>query len=241
MPSKKSKVVERPDFESCMDIINREISKRRSKWKLTSIAWMDFSDIEQRLKMHLFKKWDKWNPEMPLLPWLNTVITNQIINIVRSNYSNYARPCLNCPHNAGGIHCKLYSVQSDDCPDHLKWSRTKKHAYDVKLPISISDQRIFGEGNEFDARASASSGFDFEDFLPKFHGAMLVALPVAQKRIYQLLFIDHMSEDDVILTLGYKNGSTKTGYKLVKKLRALIVEKARQILPDMLHVDNHTK
>ncbi len=238
---KAAAMVERPDFESCIDIINREIAKRRSKWKLTSIAWMDFADIEQKIRMHLFKKWDKWNPEMPLLPWLNTVITNQIINIVRSNYSNYARPCLTCPHNAGGIHCNLYSVQSDDCAEYLKWSRTKKHAYDVKLPISISDHRIFGEGNEFDARASSSSGFDFESFIPKFHQSMMDILPAPQKKIYNLLFIEHIPEDKVILMLGYKNGSTKTGYKLVKKLRSLIVEKAREILPEMLHSDNHNK
>ena len=101
--------MERPSFESCLDIINQEIAKRRSQWKLTSIAWMDFNDVEQKLRMHIFKKWEKWNPEMALLPWLNTVITNQIINLVRNNYSNYARPCLNCPHNAGGNNCKLYN------------------------------------------------------------------------------------------------------------------------------------
>lgn len=226
--------VTRPDFESCLPIINQEIAKRRSKWKLTSIAWMDFNDVEQKLRLHIFKKWDKWNPEMPLLPWLNTVITNQIINLVRNNYSNYARPCLTCPHNGGGTLCKLYTNQTSKCPEYAKWERTKKHAYDVKLPLSVSDERVFGEGNEFDAKASDSDCFDFEQSVTRVHAAMLKQLTPMQQKIYKYLFIDGISEPEVIAMLGYKNGSTKTGYKFVKKIRAQIVEKARSVVPDIV-------
>jgi hypothetical protein len=34
--------------------------------------------------------------------------------------------------------------------------------------------------------------------------------------------------------LGYKNGSTKTGYKFVKKIRAQIVIKAKKIVKEMI-------
>jgi DNA-directed RNA polymerase specialized sigma24 family protein len=226
--------MDRPPFESYLDLINQEIAKRRSQWKLTSIAWMDFNDVEQKLRLHIFKKWEKWNPEMPLLPWLNTVITNQIINLVRNNYSNYARPCLNCPHNAGGNNCKLYGTQNNVCADYAKWEKTKKHAYDVKLPVSVNDERIFGEGNEFDARASESSCFDFELFVPKVHDAMLKSLSPIQQKVYAYLFIDGLPETEVITMLGYKNGSTKTGYKFVKKIRAQIVVKAKKIVKEMI-------
>jgi DNA-directed RNA polymerase specialized sigma24 family protein len=195
---------------------------------------MDFNDVEQKLRLHIFKKWEKWNPEMALLPWLNTVITNQIINLVRNNYSNYARPCLNCPHNAGGNNCKLYNVQSSKCADYAKWEKTKKHAYDVKLPVSVNDERIFGEGNEFDARASDSSGFDFESFVPKVHSEMLKSLTPVQQKVYTYLFVDGYPETEVITMLGYKNGSTKTGYKFVKKIRAQIVIKAKKIVKEMI-------
>ena len=137
--------MERPSYESSLPIINREIAKRKSKWKLTSIAWMDFYDVEQKLRLHIFRKWDKWNPEMGLLPWLNTVITNQIINLVRNNYSNYARPCLNCPHNGGGSVCKLYTAQTSQCAEYAKWERTKKHAYDVKLPSASAMRGYSGK------------------------------------------------------------------------------------------------
>ena len=53
MPKKKA---EEKKFEDCIDVIDQEISKRRNKWTLTSIAWMDFDDISQILKIHIYKK-----------------------------------------------------------------------------------------------------------------------------------------------------------------------------------------
>ena len=63
-------------FEDCIDIINQEISKRRNKWTLTSIAWMDFDDISQILKIHIYKKWHLYDSSKPLAPWLNRIISN---------------------------------------------------------------------------------------------------------------------------------------------------------------------
>ena len=53
MPSKK---VVRPTFEESIDIINSEIQKRKHRWHLTAIAWMDFDDVSQRLRLHIYKK-----------------------------------------------------------------------------------------------------------------------------------------------------------------------------------------
>ena len=49
----------RPTFEQSIDVIDEEISKRRSRWHLTAISWMDFQDVSQRLRIHIYKKWDK--------------------------------------------------------------------------------------------------------------------------------------------------------------------------------------
>ena len=58
-------------FEENISIIDEEINKRRNKWTLSSIAWIDFEDISQILKIHIFKKWHLFDQEKPLLPWLN--------------------------------------------------------------------------------------------------------------------------------------------------------------------------
>ena len=52
MPAKKRTSKRKPKikFEDSIDIISEEIKKRKGKWTLTSIAWMDFEDISQILK-----------------------------------------------------------------------------------------------------------------------------------------------------------------------------------------------
>ena len=221
-------------YEESLPVVREELAKRRSKWKLTSLAWLDFNDVQQIVLLHIFNKWDKWDQSKPLLPWLNTVINNRIINIVRTTYSNYARPCLKCKFNLGGNSCQIYDKQSNACAEYKTWEKGKKHAYDLKLAVSVSDERIFGEGNEFDAKAPESSGFDFESFIPKFHDRIQGHLTILEKKIYDYLFIQNLSDDDTIIAMGYKNGTTKTGYKLVKKIRGQIVNKSRELISDMM-------
>ena len=57
MPAKKKTSKRKPKvkFEDSIDIISEEIKKRKGKWTLTSIAWMDFEDISQILKIHIFR------------------------------------------------------------------------------------------------------------------------------------------------------------------------------------------
>ena len=69
------------NFEDFIETIDEEIKKRKSKWKLTSITWMDFDDISQILRIHIYKKWHLYDLNKPLAPWLNRIITNQIKNL----------------------------------------------------------------------------------------------------------------------------------------------------------------
>ena len=42
-------------FEDCIEKINQEIAKRKNKWNLTAINWMDFDDVSQILRLHIYK------------------------------------------------------------------------------------------------------------------------------------------------------------------------------------------
>jgi len=106
---------------------------------LTALSWMDFDDVSQILRIHIFKKWHLYDPHKPLNPWINRIISNQIKNLIRNNYGNYCRPCLKCAAAEAGDLCYIYGKQSDACPLFANWSRTKKQAYDAKLPVSIHD------------------------------------------------------------------------------------------------------
>ena len=65
-------------FEECIEIINEEIRKRKSKWNLQSLAWMDFDDVSQIIKIHINNKWHLYDSKQPLKPWLNRIISNQL-------------------------------------------------------------------------------------------------------------------------------------------------------------------
>ena len=78
--TQKPKKTDKPSFEDSIDVINVEISKRKGKWNLTVLAWMDFQDVSQILRIHIFKKWDLYDSEKPLAPWINRIISNQIKN-----------------------------------------------------------------------------------------------------------------------------------------------------------------
>ena len=80
----------KPTFENCIIEINSEIIKRKNKWNLTAINWMDFNDVSQILRIHIYKKWHLYDSKKPLAPWVNRIISNQIKNLIRNNYGNYS-------------------------------------------------------------------------------------------------------------------------------------------------------
>ena len=136
-------------YEDKSEEIDLEIKKRRGKWFLDSLAWFDFEDVEQIIKAHIYKKWHQWDQSRSLKPWINKIITNQMKNILRNNYSNFVRPCLNCPFNQscatkGGGEASLCGftksgLQDSTCPLYAKWERTKKPAYGIKMALALEN------------------------------------------------------------------------------------------------------
>ena len=115
MPNNKRKrLPKKKTFEECIDIIDAELIKRKNRWSLTSLCWMDYDDVSQIIRLHIYKKWDMYDPPKPLAPWLNRIITNQIKNLIRNNYGNYARPCLKCAASDGEDGCEIYNKQCND-------------------------------------------------------------------------------------------------------------------------------
>ena len=143
MAAKKStKKKPKLKFEDCIKVISEEIVKRKSKWTLTSIAWMDFEDISQILKIHIFKKWHLYDQNKPLLPWLNRIISNQLKNLIRNNYSNYCKPCLRCAAAEPDSGCTIYGSQDARCPLYKRWLAKKKSAYDVKMALPLETGKL---------------------------------------------------------------------------------------------------
>ena len=230
MANKKKRLT----YEGQYDIIEEELNKRRGKWFLKSLAWMDYDDVKQIIRTHLYKKWDQWDQERPLKPWLNRIISNQLKNILRNHYSNFARPCLNCPFNQSGISeadekglCGFTQsrTQCGECPLFAKWEKTKKAAFDVKMPVAI-------ESHIHEIECGGSFSFGLELAEAKLHAEMKKVLTSKNYEIYMMLFVDNLTDEEVAEKLGYHTTETgrKAGYKQIKNLKKQFKTKAEYIL-----------
>ena len=219
-------------YEDCSSIIDEELVKRRGTWFLHSLAWMDYDDVCQIIRAHISKKWDLWDQKRALAPWINKIITNQIKNILRNNYSNFVKPCLQCPFNqsGGGDEQALCGFtksgnQDSSCPLYKKWEKTKKSAYDIKMAVTLEHhtQEVFSQ---------PADDISIDEAEKKLHIHMKNALNERQYKIYKLLFMDHLEEEDVALQMGYKTTEKgrKAGYKQIKNLKKLFREKAEKLL-----------
>jgi hypothetical protein len=234
MSTKKKKTNSKKNLFSYEDKskeIDKELSKRRAKWFLHSVTWFDFEDVCQIIRAHIHQKWDQWDQSRALEPWVNRIISNQIKNILRNHYSNFVRPCLNCPFNQTensssskvGSLCGFTKtgLQDSSCPLYAKWEKTKKSAYDIKMAVTI-------ESEQGSVLQITQDVFNVDHAIGKLHHEMKKCLPDKQYDIYHMLFILHMEEEDVAKTLGYKSNERgrKAGYKQIKNLRKKFKEQA---------------
>ena len=210
-------------FDDCVNIIDNEIRKRKSKWHLTSVQWLDYDDISQILRLHIYKKFDMWDQKRPIEPWLNTIISNQISNLLRNNYGNYSRPCLKCAANEGGDLCSLYATQCNACPLYLKWARTKKQAYDSKLPLPLDHhtQEVYNKPNV---------SVDIEQGIASLGERMKKILKPIEYKVFKFLYIDGGKEDKIAKLLGFKTTekNRSPGYRQIKNIKDIIFNKVKE-------------
>lgn len=215
----------KPTFEDSILCIDKEINKRRGKWNLTALSWMDFDDVSQILRIHIFKKWEQYDHTKPLVLWINKIISNQIKNLRRNNYSNYARPCLNCAAAEGVELCSLYKKQCNDCPLYAHWEKTRKRAYNIKLPLPLENhaQEVFNIENE---------SLDIQKSAEKIHEKMITVLKPIEWRVYKYLYIDGLQESQIANFMGYKTSekNRSPGYKQIKNIKKSILSKVKKAL-----------
>jgi hypothetical protein len=211
-------------YQEYSKIIDSELIKRKGKWFLNSVPWIDYDDVCQIIRAHIHKKWDQWDQSRPLEPWLNRIISNQLKNILRNNYGNYVRPCLNCPFNqSNGIGkgseglCGFTSngTQCNECPLYAKWEKTKKSAYNTKMTLALDHHQKEAE------YITQNNTLDIDNSIDRINVLMKKKLPEKKYIIYKLLFIDNIDEDVVAERMGYKSNekNRKAGYKQLRNLK----------------------
>lgn len=218
MKKKKSS----PSFEESISIIDNEISKRRNKWNLSSLTWIDFDDVSQIIRIHIYKKWHLYNSKKPLAPWVNRIISNQIKNLIRNNYLNFIKPCAQCPEAEPDEGCKKFGKQCSSCPLFKEWERNKKHAYNLNMPVSF-------ESLENCIDTSYTDSIDIDKFKLDLDEKMKKFLKPLEWKLYEMLYIKKMTEKQAAKKMGYKSTeeNRNPGYKQIKNMQKAIIKKIK--------------
>jgi DNA-directed RNA polymerase specialized sigma24 family protein len=220
-------------FDELIDIVQEEIDKYHTRWNLHAISWMDWDDVRSILFEHIFLKFDKWNQARPFFPYIHTIIRNQMKNLWRDKYYTYQKPCVRCAvYDSFTDNCGIYGSPCRSCPLYKKWIDTKKNeACNVKLPVSISDERILPQIEEIQEEY-----YDLQNGVNKFHERMKQALTPAQYKIYNYKFIMDLNDWEISEKMGYKktnhsdSNERAPGYRWLAMIVKEIKEKARQVV-----------
>lgn len=229
--------VKKRTFEEMYEIVDEVIKKRKNKWRLKAITWFDFEDVEQIIKLHIYKKWHLWDQSRPIEPWINRIATNQIRNIIRNNYTSVAKPCLSCPFNTSkGIEVSFDNscgftkskTQCGECPLYAKWEKTKKSAFDIKITVSLENHQHYFSSFQ------SNFEYNYSGAEKKLHDLMKNCLTDRQFFVYKMFFIDCLSDDQVAKILKFKTNEKgrKAGYKQIKNLKKMLYLKAQKLLTD---------
>ena len=218
------------DFDSQRDDLEELLKKYRPKWQLSALAWMDYDDVCQIIRLHIFKKWHLWDQSRPFKPWASMIISNQIKNLIRNNYSSFAKPCLRCPHNMGSTFCDHTESQEQDisCKEFAKWKKKKEKAYNLKLPIALEESVSTGT-------TTLKDFVDYNDSSNKLHELVMSQLSEKHKKIYFMLYVDNIDENVVAKKFGFKADSSKRKkprYKQIANLKKKFYLIAIKIIKD---------
>ena len=220
--------MKKPLFDEMIPAIMVEINKRRSRWTLSSLA---FEDVSQMLLIRAFNKYDTFDPKIgEFSHWINRLISNTLINILRDNLQKFTRPCVQgCQFNLGDNHCGFTSSgkQCEECPLFKKWKRKKESEYNIKQCLSLDThiQEVNNIQNDF---------INVDDYKRLLDEKMPIYLTTQELKIYNLLFTDHKSMQDVGKILKFKQASNSnvSGYQTIHKARKKIVDVAKKIISE---------
>ena len=218
-------------FEDKREDLDQLLLKYRPKWQLSALAWLDYDDVCQIIRLHIHKKWHLWDQSRPFRPWASMIISNQIKNLIRNNYTSFAKPCLRCQHNMGGNLCDWTKNgdQNRTCADFDKWKRKKERAYHIKLPLTLDD------GVAVSSTSSIHDQVDYPVASGKLHELVMKQLSERHKAIYAMIYIEHKDESDVAKEFGFKGDSTKRKtirYKQISNLKKKFYRIALKIMED---------
>lgn len=221
-------MVNKPAFKDVLPLVTQEVEKRRGAWRLTT---MDFDDVAQIVMLHVFNKYDMFDPAKgEFSHWLNTLIANAIKNILRDNLMKFNRPCIGCPFNTGGTSCTYTQSgeQDEECAVYARWKQKKEDEYNVRASLSL-------ENHANEAQNMQCDFINIDEAKKVIDAKILTILNRREKRMYRLLYIKHKTPEQVGKILKYKTSpkaATYAGYQQLRKFQKRVVILAKQVIED---------
>lgn len=217
------------NYEDKAEEVDKLLERSRKKWHLDAVQWMDYEDVCQIIRNHIHNKWHLWDQSRSFGPWANRVIGHQISNLIRNNYTSFQKPCLKCPHYTSDNGCAFTQsgVQDSSCADYEKWSKKKKCAHDVKLPLSLENQQV-------DNTVCINNEFDYEYSVNRVHLEVMKRLTNDKHRkIYRMLYIENLDEIAVTKQMEFSfEGGEGSRCKQLDNLKKLFYEIAQAVVQE---------
>lgn len=224
-------------FEDKIDVIDSILNKKRSHWQLSAINDLDYDDVCQIIRSHIYKKWHLWDQSRPLENWLAGVIYHQIKNLIRNNYGKLAPPCNDCPFNNGSNLCGFTSsgVRDDSCKLYKRWSKHRKDGYNIKLAVSLERADL----NNKTIDIPAPDFFNLEGATERFHALMKTKLSERLYFFYDLIYIQGKNDEEISVIAKFKNNENGyngkkrvAGYKQIFNIKSEILKIAKEAIKD---------
>lgn len=211
-------------YQDLSDQIDKEIEKRRRKWRYPHI---DFDDLAQGIRIRINDKWGQWDQSRPFGPWVNKLITNYLINVSEETYTNYTPPCFKCVGDQGEDDCKFTESKKKcaECPFYATWMKSKKAAFDVKIPLSVENHswEIHNIQQDF-VSIEYSKELLFEE--------MKRVLNPLEFKVFDLMHLQNKSDLEIATEMKFKTNEANRapGYRQIKNYKDLFLRKAKEIL-----------
>ncbi len=215
-------------FEDALPVIDKILQTRKSRWNLKALPYIDFDDVCQIVRIHLWKKWEQYDQTQKLEPWVARIVTRQIINLIRNIYASHSRPCLKCAENQGGDLCAAFGKQCSECPLFSLWERTKKRAFNVKLPVSMENHLV-------EVFEMPDHSIDTNKAMRNIFDAIKRDLTKVELEVFNFIYFEGLSDDEVAVKMGYIATETnrKPGYSRISQIKRTILNKVKEKRDDI--------
>lgn len=221
-------------FEDCLESIDNEINKRKNQVHLY-LNDFDFSDIAQIIRLHIYQKWHLWDDKRPFENWVNVIISNQIKNFIRNNYTSVAPPCYKCPMNQGGTLCSFTSSgeQCAECPLYKKWEIGKRNGFNIKFAASLEEKDL-DDQSLYSKVESTDQNIDWGECIKKLDKHLKTRLSKELYFVYRFLYVLGNTDEDLAKYLKFKTNEKNRvpGYKQIYNFKQKIIKEAKDILKE---------